>query len=547
MEQMNEIDTSYLNNVKNRFLTLPRNAVKKLEHEANITDFNIIKKIGKGSFGKIYLVEHKKTKVKYALKAINKLTKKNQKNKKAIKREVEIMYKLDHPNIIKLYSHFEDNEYCYLLIQYISNGEAYDLIQENGKKPNLKLIASIIRDIIRAIYYLHNMEPKILHRDIKPENILIDEKYNAYLIDFGCANYIRNYFRRSSICGTPEYFPPEMISDNGYNESVDIWSIGVLLFELSTGKMPFEGDDVRTIVNNIEKLNIIWPSNIDPDIKDLCLKILRIDPNQRLTLEEIYEHNFFKKYLEGEKDEKKVIKPTKIKNKILMINEDISTDKNSEKNNIIENNDKKDNNNNSIIITPKKKDIIPKIDKINIKTKLINEIDSEQIIRNNQHDMIDNLYNNIDKNDHKNTKLSLPKNLIRNNQVINNKRNNHILKISNCPSINKNQNEEKKSSNKEYSLGTHRNKKHNNNTALNYDNIYNNNTYFNINKNKENINKESNDVNEKINYIQINTKKNNHQVYTIIDITNNVKNDHRVYNTLKNKNNHVNVICMKEN
>ena len=123
------------------------------------------------------------------------------------------------------------------------------------------------------------------------------------------------------------------------NESVDIWSIGVLLFELSTGKMPFEGDDVRTIVNNIEKLNIIWPSNIDPDIKDLCLKILRIDPNQRLTLEEIYEHNFFKKYLEGEKDEKKVIKPTKIKNKIFMINEDISTDKNSEKNNIIENND----------------------------------------------------------------------------------------------------------------------------------------------------------------------------------------------------------------
>ena len=82
MEQMNEIDTSYLNNVKNRFLPLPRNAVKKLEHEANITDFNIIKKIGKGSFGKIYLVEHKTTKVKYALKAINKLTKKNQKNKK---------------------------------------------------------------------------------------------------------------------------------------------------------------------------------------------------------------------------------------------------------------------------------------------------------------------------------------------------------------------------------------------------------------------------------------------------------------------------------
>ena len=102
--------------------------------------------------------------------------------------------------------------------------------------------------------------------------------------------------------------------------------------------------------------------------------------------------------------------------------------------------------------------------------------------------MVDNLYNNIDKNDHKNTKLSLPKNLIRNNQVINNNRNNHILKISNCPSINKNQNEEKKSSNKEYSFNTHRNKKHNNNTALNYGNIYDNNTSFNRYKRNENIN-----------------------------------------------------------
>ena len=117
--------------MKNRFLPLPRSATEEIEHEPNISDFNIIKEIGNGSYGKVYLATHKKTKAKYAIKAIDKLNIENKQEKKNFNREVEIMYKLDHPNIVKLYSHFEDNKYCYLLVKYCPKGNAYDLLIKN--------------------------------------------------------------------------------------------------------------------------------------------------------------------------------------------------------------------------------------------------------------------------------------------------------------------------------------------------------------------------------------------------------------------------------
>ena len=338
---MNEINKAFLNPVKNRFLPLPRSAVEELEHEPNITDFNIIKEIGNGAFAKVYLAVHKKTKVKYAIKAIDKLNLENSMEKTSFNREVEIMYKLDHPNIVKLYSHFEDSKYCYLIMQYLPNGNAYDLLIKSGKKPDMKLVASIVRDVIRAVYYLHNMVPIIVHRDIKPENILLDENYNAHLIDFGWSNYIINGRRRNSICGTPLYYPPEMINDLGHDETADIWCIGILLVELSCGKTPFQGNDIETVGQNISELNLSWPSNIDPDIKDLCSKILKANSNQRPDLEYIYEHKFFMKNIKGEEIDKKLTKPQKQKNKIFVVSKDIPNDNKYEINKTMNDNNEK--------------------------------------------------------------------------------------------------------------------------------------------------------------------------------------------------------------
>ena len=321
---MNEINKSFLNSVKNRFLPLPRSATEEIEHEPNISDFNIIKEIGNGSYGKVYLATHKKTKAKYAIKAIDKLNIENKQEKTYFNREVEIMYKLDHPNIVKLYSHFEDNKFCYLLVKYCPKGNAYDLLIKNWKKSNMELVASIMADIIRAVYYLHNMIPKIIHRDIKPENILLDENNRAYLTDFGWSNYIINGRRRKTICGTPIYQSPEMAKGIDYDERIDLWSIGILLFELSTGKTPFKGNDIETVRRNIGQTNITWPRNIDPDIKDLCSRILKTNPNQRPNIENILEHRFFKKYLKNKGNI--LIKPKKINNKIFVVSKDIPTE-----------------------------------------------------------------------------------------------------------------------------------------------------------------------------------------------------------------------------
>ena len=286
-----------LNQVKNRFLSVPSSASKGYEPEPKISDFQLIKELGFGSFGRVYLVYHKKTNVKYALKAIDKKDKSNIEEKPYFRREIEIMYRINHPNVVKLYGHFEDNNYCYFIMEYIPKGNIFSLIPRHGKKKQSnQLIASIIKDVASAVYFLHKMNPPIIHRDIKPENVLMDDDYKVKLTDFGWSNYLNDEEKRNTICGTPIYLAPEMINKKGHDEKVDIWCIGVLLFELTTGKIPFQGNNIDVLKYNIRNMRIAWPSDIDTEAKDLISKILKFDPNERLTIEEILKHPYIEKY-----------------------------------------------------------------------------------------------------------------------------------------------------------------------------------------------------------------------------------------------------------
>ena len=147
----------------------------------------------------------------------------NIEGKPYFQREIEIMYKLHHPNCLELYYHFEDEKYCYFIMEYIENGNLYDLIK---KSPNKILpineVSHIIKQLVCAIYYLHNMNPPIIHRDIKPENILLDNNNIIKLTDFGWSNYINLTEIRNTFCGTPLYFSPEIIMGNGHDNKVDI-------------------------------------------------------------------------------------------------------------------------------------------------------------------------------------------------------------------------------------------------------------------------------------------------------------------------------------
>jgi len=309
------------NNVVNRFLPIPESVLKGLEPEPKITDFTLIREIGTGSFGRVLLVQHKVTQAQYAIKAIDKRNQANQKESIYFRREIEIMYRIHHPNVVKLFGHFEDNTYCYFIMEYIEGGNIYSYVPKNGiKRISTQQIASIIKDVISATYFLHHMNPPIIHRDIKPENVLLNSSMQAKLTDFGWSNYMNYGYKRTTVCGTPIYLAPEIINNTGHDEKVDIWCIGVLLFELITGVQPFSGFDIQTVKYNISRLKINWPRNIDKTAADLISKILKYNPEERISLRNMLNHPFFTQFFPNPTN--CLIKPDNTQYKVYIINKD---------------------------------------------------------------------------------------------------------------------------------------------------------------------------------------------------------------------------------
>ena len=309
------------NNVLNRFLPIPGTVLKGLESEPKISDFILMKELGVGSYGRVILVQHKITQAKYAIKCIDKRNKVNIEEKPYFRREIEIMYRVHHPNVVKLFGHFEDNKYCYFIMEYIPGGNVYNLVPKNGiKTVPTKTIVSIMKDVISAVYFLHHMSPPIIHRDIKPENVVLDQNMRAKLTDFGWSNYMQGDMKRTTVCGTPVYLAPEIINNRGHDEKVDIWCIGVLLFELLTGISPFQGNDVQTIKYNINRLNIAWQRDMDRDAVDLIRRILKYNPEERISLEQMLLHPFITKYFPNAIS--CLIKPDNTQYKLFIVSKD---------------------------------------------------------------------------------------------------------------------------------------------------------------------------------------------------------------------------------
>lgn len=291
---MTENKKPILNKVKIRSLILSPTVKEGLEREANKTDFyrEGDKPIGKGGFGEVWKVIHKSTNKLYCIKVINKRSIIEQKMVEQMNREIEIMYSLNHPHVVKLINHFEDDDSFYLVMNYASKGQLYSHLKRSGKFEQ-RIAAQYLRETIEALMYLHNFHPPIIHRDIKPENILLDENYRVKLADFGWSNYENSSAERKTYCGTPEYLAPEMLSKKGHDTSVDIWSIGILMFELLCGKSPFAGRSPEELFNNIRDHRMNWPRDFPPLAKNLVSLILKQNPKERITLKEVLNHMWF--------------------------------------------------------------------------------------------------------------------------------------------------------------------------------------------------------------------------------------------------------------
>ena len=207
--------------------------------------------LGEGSYGKVFKVKIKESNQIFAMKIVRKRTIENWHMIDQLKNEINIMLSLSHPNIIDLLTYFEDTQNIYFILEVAEEEHLFHRLKKKGKYEEREA-AYVIHEIVKAVNYLHTRTPPIIHRDIKPENILFVGK-NAKLADFGWSN-LKDTGTRTTYCGTPDYLAPEMVREQGHNEKLDIWTIGILTYELLTGRAPFTPN---AKLEKIEKTKIL--------------------------------------------------------------------------------------------------------------------------------------------------------------------------------------------------------------------------------------------------------------------------------------------------
>jgi len=180
----------------------------------------------------------------------------------------------------------------FLILEYAELGEAFGHLQQEGRFSYEKT-ASYIAQLAGALEYLH--QHSVIHRDIKPENLLIGENGCIKIADFGWSVHSPGH-RRKTLCGTLDYLAPEMVNGGDHDAAVDIWTLGVLMYEFLVGSHPFEGIDERETYRRIRQVDLEFPSWFDPDARDLITKLLAKNPTERIPLTHVANHPFIKQY-----------------------------------------------------------------------------------------------------------------------------------------------------------------------------------------------------------------------------------------------------------
>ena len=264
--------------------------------------YKIVTKLGEGGYGGVWKVKHKKTGLTRAMKRIPKI-RHNQTKITDIINEIETLKQLDHPNIVKLFEFFIETDGYYLIIEYCSGGELFDVIKQKQKLPEA-VAANIMYQIFNAVNYCHKTK-KVIHRDLKPENILIESVdqatgfYNVKIIDFGTAKIYEHNRTENKIVGSTYYIAPEVLNQN-YNEKCDIWSCGVILYMLLSGKVPFNGETSLQILQKIKtgKYDLSRKpfDTVSDEAKDLIQQCLELNVKKRITASNALCHKWFDVY-----------------------------------------------------------------------------------------------------------------------------------------------------------------------------------------------------------------------------------------------------------
>ncbi|CAF4944959.1 unnamed protein product [Pieris macdunnoughi] len=280
----------------------------RTSEEPHIGKYKLLKTIGKGNFAKVKLAKHVPTGKEVAIKIIDK-TQLNPGSLQKLFREVRIMKMLDHPNIVKLFQVIETEKTLYLVMEYASGGEVFDYLVLHGRMKEKEARAKF-RQIVSAVQYCH--QKRIIHRDLKAENLLLDGEMNIKIADFGFSNEFTPGAKLDTFCGSPPYAAPELFQGKKYDgPEVDVWSLGVILYTLVSGSLPFDGSTLRELRERVLRGKYRIPFYMSTDCENLLKKFLVLNPAKRASLENImrdkwmntgYEEDELRPFVEPQQD-----------------------------------------------------------------------------------------------------------------------------------------------------------------------------------------------------------------------------------------------------
>jgi len=257
------------------------------------TEIKFLKRIGKGCFGEVWkcrlVADASAGSPFYAVKKVPLNLVKQHRLLEQMDCEVDIQSSLDHPHIIRLLFHFQDNDDVYLGMEFAEGGCMWEKLTQAGKFSSAAA-ARYLYETCDALEYCHSHN--VVHRDIKPENILLDREGHVKLADFGWSCVMEDEDLRQTFCGTCDYLAPEMIMGRGHRESLDMWDVGVLLYEMLVGKSPFGSTDQETTCRLIMQVDLRFPADMGKDAEDLIRKLCTVNPSGRLTAQQAKQHRF---------------------------------------------------------------------------------------------------------------------------------------------------------------------------------------------------------------------------------------------------------------